>query len=110
MENNLKCNDCGEEFFLPSFYITAPMGITTFKDKSSGKKIMCPKCQESNISQIKKEGDYNCHFGKFGSLSSEQKKEVLKKRSSKHTPKAMKEQSRYIANNFEGQTLKHSNL
>jgi len=82
-DNNFKCIewDCGNEFFIAEYTIT-DKGYR-HKHKPDG-MICCPRCG-GKIQSIKKKGAYKVNFGKFSSMSMEDKKKVLKKRSKDHS-------------------------
>jgi len=67
----------------------------------------CPLCGlqrktvEMKAVEPPKEG-FNVHFAKFSSMSKEDKKKVLKKRSDDHFKKNIKERKTYMNRKFEG--------
>lgn len=88
MENNFIC-DCGEETFIPSYRMIVKVSGNIYKDKS-GNELLCKCGKKLKEKQIDKEFGVPL-FGKFSSMTSEQKREVLKKRSSEHFQKDLSE-------------------
>lgn len=92
MENNFKCKnpDCKAEHKIPKFNIVFKSSGNVYKDRQ-GNEIKCncgSKLEEipANPSTIGVPS-----FGKFASMSTEEKKEALKKRSSEHFNREVRE-------------------
>ena len=102
MENNFKCLSCTHEFHEASFSVVVIEGETAYKYK--GSFLKCPECHSLAIDYIEKQGAYNVNFHLFKSLSSDEKKKVLKMRSEEHSKKKLKERREYLDRNFVGTT------
>lgn len=102
MKNNLKCTTCGEGFFESSYRIIYAANGTTFKTKNG--VLTCPKCQSIHLEQIVEEGDFSCSFSKFSSMSNDQKKQMLRERSHKHSMSnpELKSRREHMDRNFRG--------
>lgn len=93
MENNFKCQDCGNDFFEPHYKIVIS-DITIYKYGSNEQRIKCPNCGHSNIGAIPKKGDGCPTVAKFGMMSAKEKAEALKKRANKHAQSASQVEQR----------------
>ncbi len=77
MNNNFKCTECENEFFISSYTINVKGEY-----KVKNKLIQCLECKSEVIEPIECKPDYSSiGFGKFGSMSDEDKKKVIRKRS-----------------------------
>lgn len=87
MANNFKCN-CGKEYAISSYRMVMGNSGSQYKNKQ-GQILKCDGCGK-NLIEIQK--DFGVPMiGTFSGMSSEQKKEVLKKRSSIHFNRELKD-------------------
>lgn len=100
MENNFKCLNCDNDFHESSYSIVFIEGEPAYKVK--GSFIKCPECKSCSIAAIEKKGEYNVTFGTFKSMSQEDKKKMLKKRSHEHSEAKLKERKQYLDKHFTG--------
>lgn len=78
------CDHKGEEITVSLYTIKAVKGITTYHHKISGHNIVCSQCRTPLIFiEEPFEGFGTAHL-RFNSLTSDQKKAVLKKRAKEH--------------------------
>ena len=96
--NNFKCEDCGFEFFESSYTISYIEGAVVFRHK--GSLLSCQECKGNFLSPIEKKGEFNVSYGRFNSMSNDDKKRILKKRANDHTNKRGKERIDIINNKF----------
>lgn len=104
--NNFQCNKCFHLFEIPSYRITYKNGVKVIKDLKNN-LINCPNCSSYDILSLDKEGEFKVNFGRFNSMSNEDKKRVLKKRSQDHYNKntdSLKDRKEYLEKNFTGRT------
>lgn len=83
MENNFKCKDCGNSFFVSKYRIKTTTLEVIYLNKEDN-QLICPECAGQNLYPIEKEGEFNVMFGKFNSLSLNEKREALQKRANAH--------------------------
>jgi len=89
MQNNFKCPKCGKEYAISRFRVTS----NGHKDKF-GRTIKCNECDvELEYIAVKKGIP---QFGKFASLSPQEKAKVLKKRSHEHFKKHIAEKKKVL--------------
>lgn len=88
MENNFKC-DCGKEFNISDYRILINKDGKSFYDKKSNLKLTC-ECGKL-LNELNNKDFGVPMFGRFNSMNSKEKHDLLKKRSSKHFNKELKE-------------------
>lgn len=99
MENNFKCKACGEEFFESTYtmgYVSS--GEIIYRNRFK-QKIICPKCKSEDVENIPKENVGVPYFAKFNTMSSGEKRDLLKKRANAHLSKN-KDEHRSINERF----------
>lgn len=89
---NKDCSEFNKEVFYSS---------TSYRIISSGrcvsKDIECPVCKiEREELKIEHPDGFSCNFQKIGSMSPQERKKVLKKRSNEHYQKHIKEKKQYL--------------
>ena len=77
-ENNFKCNDCGLDFYEPSFRISYDNKNIVYKNKHG--KIKCKDCKSEEVVVINSNIPKSLNIGKFNMMSNGDKKKMLKKR------------------------------
>jgi len=93
MSKNFHCNDCEEEFFVPTYIASYSSKGVIYKDKRRN-ELKCSKCESVNIEVIRETINYTeaakeggSFVGKFASASNEEKKKILLKRAGVHNAK-----------------------
>jgi transcription elongation factor Elf1 len=79
MENNIRCKECGHEFFVSKYCI----GSKGLYESRSKVPLLCPECG-GDVELIMAETVSIPNINRFNSMSDQQKKEVLRKRSKAH--------------------------
>ena len=101
--NNFKCKKCGKEFYINKHSVAVKDGNIINKD-SYGNEIKCDVDGEP-LQTISKFSGEAPMFAKVGSMSPDEKKDVLKKRSSAHFQKEIKEQAHEMDRAMKNQLL-----
>ena len=101
-KHNFQCLRCGYKFTELRFSISYAANEVVYKVKD--RFLECPDCKALEVDFIKNYEGFCTNFGKFSSLSNEDKKKILKKRSRDHSETKLKERKRYLDNNFTGKT------
>lgn len=80
---NFECPKCGRKYYFSFYTMTFKNGQAIYLDKSTKKELQCigEDCKKEHLQFIPEEGPINCHFASFSSLSPEEKKNLLRKRS-----------------------------
>lgn len=90
--NNFHCPDCAYDFYVAQYSFSIIDQNTVYKSKTTGKRIICPKCNNEGIKPIDKEGDFKTlELGKYRMRSIEDRQAHLKERSHKHFEREIKE-------------------
>ena len=109
IENNFKCEICDKFFHESSYSCKIEKAQVIYLKK--GRRIKCPACgSEQIISFSNSEDDFeSINISKFSSLSSAEKKQVLRKRASEDTKKNA-ERIKHIDKNFTGSNFRNLGL
>ena len=83
MENNFKCSCCSETYYISKYIYLDGSYFEKIGNSSLRKPLRCSCCQ-SLLEPIEKKGELGFMLGKFSSLSPQEKKAVLQKRSIEH--------------------------
>jgi hypothetical protein len=87
-ESNFKCLNCDKEYHITNFIISQGNSKISYKTKNH--KILTCECGEE-LKSIEKPFSGIPFFGKVSSMSLQDKQKELKKRSSQHFNKEIKE-------------------
>jgi DNA-directed RNA polymerase subunit RPC12/RpoP len=90
------CKDCGKETIFDRYRTSIVNGNPVYKDKN-GRDLKCSSCSSSNLEFIKDpDGGLCTNFGRFNSMSADDKKRMLKKRADDNFKGSVKEQHDHI--------------
>lgn len=91
----LNCTDCKHEFAISKYRIYVDR-ITDSRNKN----VCCPKCNSHQIKVTATDKMPDVSIGRFNSMSNEEKRSLLKKRSSTHFQKEIKEKKEFMNRNI----------
>lgn len=101
MENNFTCTDCQHFFHEGAYSFVIREGAVFYKTKN-GMHLKCPVCTSYNVKGVEHTGAYQATFSVFGSLSADEKKQALRKRSHEHSVKHLAERKDLLQKKFTG--------
>lgn len=89
--SKFNCKKCKTEYEILSYSIILKNEIIKYVDSKTKTVFNCKKCKTELLKVEEKIEGFCTNFGKFNSSSIEDKKNILKKRSSDHFKKEIKE-------------------
>ena len=96
---NTECKNFGQPIFFS--HLTYIWDNKLMKSKPRSSDVECILCKQEMKEELKvQEGDISFYYGSFNTKSDEEKKAILKKRSSDHTKTKLKDRTQHIKKKF----------